>query len=428
MTTPRPDAARDNSAPVPPRGCPAHGMGPEVRRLYGADAEAHPKELYEALRQEHGSVAPVLLHGDVPAWIVLGYQDNLEVMRTPSRFSRDSRRWSAWQEGLIPDDSPLVPMVGWQPLCVFADGAELLRLRSAVTDSLDQLNRHGVRRYIARYTRQLVSAFARKGEADLVRDYAEPLPMLVVSQVLGLAPEEGQALVAPALDLVKGSATAAASNELVTQALRELVDAKKKRPGRDLASELIAHPSALTDDEIIEHLRLILVAAHQGTVNLLAHTLRLVLTDPRFRGSLSGAQMTLPDALDQVLWDTPPIAAVPGRWATGDTRLGGQQIREGDMLLLCPAAGNADPEVRAAEAPMHGNRSHLAFSFGPHQCPGADIGRAIAETGIDTLLSLLPDVRLAVLESELSIEAAWLTQRPAALPVAFEPRQVDAGR
>ncbi|GLF93339.1 cytochrome P450 [Streptomyces yaizuensis] len=424
MTTPRPDLTRDGSAPVPPPGCPAHDLGPEgLHRLYGAAAESDPPALYELLRREYGPVAPVLMHGDLPAWLVLGHRENLEVMRTPSLFSRDSRRWSMFREGRVPPESPLNPMIGWQPLCVFADGDEHARLRGAVTDGLAQFNRHGIRRHVTRRTRQLVAAFAEKGEADLIRDYAEQLPMLVMTQLLGLPEENGPRLVAACLDLMKGGETAYASNEAVVGILRSLVRRKRERPGRDLASSLMAHASGLTEDEVVEHLRLVLVASNETTVNLVANTLRLVLTDRRFRASLSGGQMTLPDALEQVLWDAPPISVVPGRWATGDTVLGGHHIREGDMLLLGLTAGNTDPRIRPdLTAPVHGNRSHLAFSSGPHECPGRDIGRGIAETGIDTLLSLLPGLELDASVTELSTSAAWLTERVDSLPVRFAPR------
>ncbi|AWI32741.1 cytochrome P450 [Streptomyces tirandamycinicus] len=405
---------------VPPPGCPAHGMAQSG--LVRLPEITDPARTYEGLRRQYGPVAPVLLHGDIPAWMVLGYRENLEVMRTPKLFSRDSRRWNAFIENRVPAESPLMPMVGWQPLCVFADGAEHARLRGAIVDGLSQFNRRGMRKYVTHYTRQLVAGFAADGTADLVRNYAEPLPMLVVSRLLGMTPDKGPLLVEPTLDLVRGSETAAASNAVVTQVLQELVAYKRTAPGDDLASRLILHSSRLTDTEVIEHLRLTLVAAHQGTVNLIAHTLRLILTDRRFRGNLSGGHMTLPDALEQVMWDNPSIATIPGRWATSDTTIGGQHVRKGDLLMLCIAAANVDPEQRPdLGVPMHGNRSHLALSAGPHECPGGDIGRAIADTGIDELTSILPDMALAVPETEIGITSNWLTTRPDALPVRFTP-------
>ncbi|MER7755304.1 cytochrome P450 [Kitasatospora sp. NPDC097643] len=429
MTTAFPD---DASSPTPPPGCPAHGhavepIGPGgLRRLFGPEAEADPAGLYEKLRAEHGEVAPVLLHGDLPAWLILGHGANITAMRTPSLFSRDSRRWSAFRDGDVPADSPLMPVIAWQPLCVFADGEEHRRLRGALLDGLNSFDRRGVRRHVRRFTTELVQVFGPTGHAELITQFAEHLPMLVMTQLLGMPDQYGPQLVSAARDLMKGTETAIASNEYVVASLRRTMATKRDDPGDDLVSRLLAHPAGLTDDEVMEHLRVVLLAANETTVNLIADTLKMVLTDPRFRAHLSGGQMTLGEALDQVLWDSPPMSLVAGRWATADTVLGGQQIRAGDMLLLGLAAGNLDPVVRPdPTAPLHGNRSHLSFGAGPHECPGQDIGRAVAEAGIDILLTLLPDLRLAVEEEELTWTSAWISRHLVELPVEFTPRVVE---
>lgn len=411
MSTPQPPSA-------PPPGCPAH-------RLYGPEAEADPMALYEKLRAEHGAVAPVLVHGDLPAWLVLGHRENLDVARTPSRFARDPRRWRDQQEGRVPADHPLSPMTAWQPVCHFVDGTDHERLRGAITESLERFDHRGIRRYVKRFADQLIDAFVQTGRGDLVADFAEPLPMLVMTQLVGAPESYGPQLVDAARDLIRGTETAVASNEFVTATLRELLARKRARPGRDFTSWMLEHHAALSDDEMVEHLRLVLIAAFETTANLIANTLRLVLTDERFRASLSGGHMTLPDALEQVLWNEPPLMTVLGRWATGDTDLGGVRIKAGDMLLLSPGAGNRDPEVRpdTAEA-IQGNRSHLAFSSGPHECPGQDIGRAIADTGVDTLLARLPDLELAVPVGELEWVSSLMTRHVVALPVRFTPRGV----
>lgn len=424
MTTPMPHDA----ASTPPPGCPAHGLGADgLRRLYGTEAEADPAALYEKLRAEHGEVAPVLLHGDVPAWLVLGHSANLTAMRTPSRFSRDSRRWTALQNGLVAADSPLMPVIGWQPLCVFADGAEHKRLRAAVTESLNRFDRRGIRRYVTRFADQLIQDFAPTGQADLVAQFAEHLPMLVMTQLLGMPDEYGPRLVDAARDLMKGTETAIESNDFVVAILRRTMERKRAVPGSDLVTWLMQHDAGLTDDEVLEHLRVVLLAANETTVNLIADTLKVVLADRRFRAHLAGGHMTLPDALDQVLWDSPPMLLVAGRWATGDTELGGREIKAGDMLLLGLAAGNVDPAVRPdLSKPLFGNRSHLSFGSGPHECPGQDIGRAIAETGIDILLTRLPDLQLGVAEEELTWTSAWISRHLVGLPARFAPRTVRA--
>jgi hypothetical protein len=136
--------------------------------------------------------------------------------------------------------------------------------------------------------------------------------------------------------------------------------------------------------------------------------------------------MTVPDAVEQVLWDEPPVMTCVGGYATADTNLGGQSVKAGDLLLLGLAAGNTDPFIRPDHAtPVHGNRSHLAFSRGPHECPGQDIGRTITGIAVDTLLVRLPDVQLTD-PAGLSWTSTTWSRHLNALPVAFTPRWATA--
>jgi hypothetical protein len=133
--------------------------------------------------------------------------------------------------------------------------------------------------------------------------------------------------------------------------------------------------------------------------------------------------MTVPEAVEQSLWDEPPFSTVLGYFAKQDTELGGQRIRKGDGLLLGIAPGNVDPRVRPdLSAHMQGNRSHLAFGGGPHECPGQDIGRAIADTGVDALLMRLPDVELDCDEDELTWTESIASRHLVELPVRFAPK------
>ena len=143
MTTPTPDSTHSFETPAP--RCPMGAGAGGVRQLYGAEAESQPYALYERLRAEHGTVAPVLLYGDVPAWLVLGHRENLDVMRS-RLFSSDSRHWHAMRDGSLPPDSPLLPITAWQPLIALTDGAEHARLRHAITESFARVNRHRMRR------------------------------------------------------------------------------------------------------------------------------------------------------------------------------------------------------------------------------------------------------------------------------------------
>ncbi|MBV7695391.1 cytochrome P450 [Streptomyces sp. TRM70350] len=414
----------DDLTAGPPPGCPAHNtLGPGgLHRLYGPEAR-DLGALYEKLRAEHGAVAPVLLHDDVPMWVVLGHAENLHMVRSPAQFTRDSRLWTPLLEGMVKPDHPLMPHIAWQPICSHAEGDEHLRLRGAVTGALTTIDFRSLRRHITRYTQILVNRFCEAGEADLVSQYADHLPMAVMCEILGMPDEYGDRIVHAARDMLKGTETAIASNQYIVDALGRLAAKRRAQPEDDFTSHLVTHPAGLSDDEVREHLRVVLIAAYEATANLLANVLRTVLTDPRFRAQLNGGQMTVPEAVEQSLWDEPPFSAVFAYFAKQETELGGQRIRKGDGLLFAPAPGNVDPKVRPdLTANMQGNRSHLAFGGGPHECPGQDIGRAIADIGVDALLMRLPDVELDCDEEDLTWTESISSRHLVELPVRFDPK------
>ncbi len=410
-------------ASAPPPGCPAHRPeGPAAGRLYGADAEADPMALYTRLREEYGAVAPVLVPGDVEAWLVLGHAENLEVLRSPHRFSSDPVHFAR----AVAPDHPVAPLTTRQSLINFADGEQHGRLRGAVSDSLARFNRRGIRQHITRSANALIDGFAATGSADLVAEFARTLPMLVMTRLLGLTDVPAERLAQACRDLLQATETAVASSEFLLTTLQDLVERAKAEPGAEFCSWLMQHEAGLADEEVVHHLRQILVASNEGTVNLIADTLRVMLTDERFRARLAGGNMTLADALDDVLWNNSPLGVLPARWATEDTRLGEQEIRKGDWVLNGLAAGNVDPLIRPdlAES-MQGNRSHLAFSSGPHECPGQSIALSMAELSIDVLLSRLPDLKIAAPPERLTRTPTWTSSHLDALPVEFTPREVD---
>jgi cytochrome P450 len=423
VTSETPSLTDTDPTPGPPPGCPAHGLGPGgLRRLYGPDAE-DLGALYERLREEHGPVAPVLLHDDVPMWVVLGHAENQHLVRSPSLYTRDSRIWSPLQEGMVKPDHPLMPHIAWQPICSHAEGDEHERLRAAVTAAMAPIDHRTLRRHIGRYTQGLVNRFCERGRADLVSQFADHLPMAVMCEILGMPEEYNDRMVQAARDALKGTETALQSHAYVMDALSRLTTRRRAQPEDDFTSHLIAHPAGLGDDEVREHLRLVLFAAYEATANLLANALRMVLTEPGFRARLSGGQMTVPEAIEQSLWDEPPFSTVFGYYAKQDTELGGQRIRKGDGLLFAPAPGNLDPRIRPdLSASMQGNRSHLAFGGGPHECPGQDIGRAIADVGVDALLTRLSDIQLDCAVEELRWRSSIASRHLVALPVRFEPK------
>ncbi|MGW0789622.1 cytochrome P450 [Streptomyces sp. NPDC002911] len=403
------------------RGCPVmHGGAGDLTRLYGPDAAIDPQGIYGRLRKEHGAVAPVLLEGDVRAWLVLGYRESRRVLDNPLQFSRDSRIWRDWQEGGVEETSPLIQMLGWRPDCVSQDGEPHRRLRRAVTDNLDILAGRGIRRHVTHFANKQIDAFAGKGSADLVSEYAEYLPMLVLTRLFGLPAAEGRSLAVSCAQVIKGGPDALEHNERIMRILAELAERKRIEPGPDFTTGLLGHDAGLDEEEILSHLRLVLITAHTTTSNLLARVLELIFTDASRLAGLASGQRAVSEVVEEVMWNAPPLAVLPGRFATADLELGGAQVKEGDLLVLGLAAGNLDPEIRPdSGVSVHGNQSHLAFSGGPHECPGQNIGQAIIEIAVDVLLHRLPGARLAVPGDELTSTASTWEARLDTLPVEF---------
>ncbi|MEU9733161.1 cytochrome P450 [Streptomyces sp. NPDC048002] len=414
------DENREGTAgPGAPRGCPVAHHSSDPVRLYGPEAATDPQGIYERLRKEHGSVAPVLLEGDIPAWLVLGYRDSRRVLDNPRQFARDGRIWRDWREGRVAETSPLVPMLAWRPDCVSQDGEAHRRLRGAVSDGLQSAADRGIRRHATHFANKQIDTFAGTGRADLVSEYSELLPMLVMARILGLAEAEGRRLVESCAQVMKGGEDAVMHDGVIREIFGELAERRRSEPGSDLATGLLEHHAGLDHDEVVAHLRAVLIAAHV-TTSLLARVLELVLTDAsRLSGLISG-QLTITAVMEEAMWNHPPLAVLPGRFAASDVELGGHSIEEGDLLVLGLAPGNHDPEVRPdPSASVQGNQAHLAFGSGPHECPGQSIGMSIIEVAVDVLLHRLPGLRLAVPPEELGATASTWMSLLNSLPVEF---------
>ncbi|WP_328463553.1 cytochrome P450 [Streptomyces sp. NBC_00448] len=404
---------------APPAHCPAR---PGAVALGGLEFQQTPAQLYQQLRRAHGPVAPVLLDGGVPAWLVLGYRELHYVTTNDELFARDSRRWNQWEA--IPADWPLLPYVGYQPSVLFAEGAAHRRRSGVISDALAEVDQFELKRHCEEVADRLINVFAGRGRADLMADYAHRLPLLAAIWMCGLPESQTADMVRDltlSLDAAEGEDPVAAYLR-VQQRVQALLDSRRVVPGPDVTSRMLAHPAGLADMEIVQDLISVIAAAQQPTANWIGNTLRLMLTDDRFAVTLSGGRGSAGQALNEVLWEDTPTQNFIGRWATRDTQLGGRQIRQGDCVVLGLAAANTDPEVRPdGHAGTGGNSAHVSFSHGEHRCPypAPELAEAIAGTAVEVLLDRLPDVELSVRPEELAWRPSIWMRGLDVLPVHF---------
>ena len=390
--------------------------------MYGPDFADDLAEFYRRTRSERGSVVPVLLVGDVPAWLVMSYRELLFVCRNPQVFSRSSYHWNLWSQ--ITEDWPLITPLIPMPSVLHAEGAEHGRRAGALSDVLEEVDQVDLARLCERTADQLIDSFAGAGEADLIAQYTQQMTPMVLARLIGF-PEER----IPDFnrDLILGSTStpdAPMAGLRVLETLGSFVAEQRKEPGPGLVGKLMRHPAELTDEEITLDMTVFFGAGQQPTVNWIGSTLRLMLIDDEFSLSLQGGRTSLDQALNEVLWQDPPVHNLFGRWALEDVDLGGCRIGKGDFICASLAAANTDARFRADAGPETGvNRAHVAFGHGEHSCPvGApEVAEVIAKTAVEVLLDRLPDTHLSVPAGDLRWnESAWLRSLES-LPVSFTP-------
>ncbi|NGO14325.1 cytochrome P450 [Streptomyces sp. HC44] len=390
--------------------------------MYGPGFAADPAAVYRKLRTQ-GPTAPVELAPGVQATLVTSYEAALHVLRSPETFSKDARRWRDLADGTVPMDSPVVPMMAYRPNALFSDGEEHRRLRGAITDSLARIEPNTLRGYVERSADTLIDRIAPRGEADLHGEYAQVMPLLVINRLFGCPPDLSERMVA-GMSAIFDGVDAEKANEQLTMALLDLIALKRATPGPDVTSWLMAHPAGLNDEEMVHELVVLMGAGTEPQQNLIANSLRLLLSDDRFAGSLGGGSLPVEDALDEVLWTDPPMANYAVHYPIRDVVYEGRLLRAGDPLVVSLAAANTDPALTADQ--RAGNRAHLAWSAGPHNCPAQSPARLIAAVAVEKLLDRLPDVELAVPVDQLEWRPGPFHRALASLPVRFPPAAVSS--
>lgn len=400
----------DSRPASPPNGSTTDGL----LSLYGPEFAADPESVYRRLRA-YGPIAPVELSPGVPGMLVTDYDVALEILRDQVRFPRDARRW---QQG-IPADCPILPIMAYRPTCNLTDDPDRSRLRKAVTDTLDRVDENALRTFVERSADRLIGRMSPQGETDLRTEYALVLPLMVFNELCGCPEDLGDRMVAAVREVLKWENSEEA-NMTLGLAVLELMALKRENPGHDMTTWLMEHPAELTDEEVAHQIVMLVGAGSELAQNLIANTLRLLLSDQRFAGDLSGGSLSVEDALDEVLWSDPPLANFAATYPVEPLDFHGVRVPADQPVVISFAAANNDPSTRAED--RAGNRAHLAWGIGPHACPAQRHARIIATVAIEKLLDGLPDMELAVPAEELTWRPGFIQRALSSLPVRFPAR------
>ncbi|WP_171059932.1 cytochrome P450 [Streptomyces montanus] len=387
-----------------------------------------PDKLYQWIRQEYGPVVPILLEHEggngIPAWLVIGYEELKQVCSHEELFTRDSRHWRELAEGRVPATWRLLPQVAYRDNTRFTDTPYHQPRRDALISALKRIDQTQTRRLIEAYADQLIDSFCALGSAELVAEYARPLPLLVLARLFGLRGNDVGQLLNAVHRMLQGGQQAQRADYEITAILDRLVADRRELPEDDLVSWLIAAVPGLSDEAVRQDIWLMFTSGAGAATGWIANCLAQLATDKELAAGLRSHRLSLEAVLRATLWNAPPAENVMGSFARVDVVLGGRTIRAGDMLIHGLGAANRDPalgEGSARDAHTVSNRAHAAFGAGQHRCPkpAVILGELITTVAVERLRQRCPHMALAHPERPLSWGPSFVVRALTALHVVF---------
>ncbi|MDH6622492.1 cytochrome P450 [Streptomyces sp. LBL] len=399
----------------------------KLEPLMTRDYESRPALVYERLRQAHGPVAPVDLLG-VPVWLVLGYEEALEVLRNDQEWPKGLGNWRAREEGRIPQDWPLAPSLDVNHILI-QGGEGYPALRGAWDAALRpfqdprQPQARQLRAKITRDADELITLFSQGGHsgwADLSAQFARPLPLMVASHLLGFPGSQHDDVLMDMWRVVDAGPDAGPALDRLLAALAELGAWKMKQPGEDFPSYLLAAHPGLGVEELSRELMMLagMTSDHVGI--LISNTVVEVIGgNAEARASLSAGMMR--ETMNRVVMQKPPLVNFVPRFPVADTRLGNYTIAAGDPVWVSVGAAHADPAFadKVCPASTISTRAHLAWGAGPRQCPARELATTTASIGVSRLLERLSGLELSLPTDQLPWRSSPFMRGLRSLPVRY---------
>jgi cytochrome P450 len=389
--------------------------------------KADPHPFYARLRAE-APVCRVILSDRQAAWLVTRYDDVLAVLMD-GRFAKD--RLNA----TTPDQrakAPWVPGI-FKPLTrnmLDLDPPDHTRLRALVHKAFTPRLVERLRERVQIICDRLLDRVQQNDAIDLVRQFALPLPVTVIAELLGIPWSDRTRFHRWSNRMVSVTSSrdaffAIPDVWLFMRYLRRLFGRRRADPRDDLITALVRAEEAgttLSEDELLAMVVLLLIAGHETTVNLIASGTLALLQHPDQLALLARDPALIRPAVEELLRYTSPVEIATERFAREDVTLAGTTIPRGELVLAVLASANRDERRFATPDALDIARQpneHLAFGHGPHYCLGAAFARLEGQIAIATVLRRLPDLRLARPPGSLRWRKGLFLRGLEQLPLAF---------
>ncbi len=395
--------------------------------LFSPDFKQDPFTTFAQMRDETPIYAHVSPNGST-TWYVTRYDDVLTVLRDNDRFVKDIRHT------MLPEERPssgrhssIQQRINENML--FSDPPDHTRLRALVTQAFTPRRVEKMQDQVQQIADDLLDQVALQGKMDVIADYALPLPVIVICEMLGIPKADRDMVSTWSQSIISPGSRGLNYRERKRQMrafvayLGEMFARRNLDPQDDLVTALVQAEEdgeRLTDAELSSMVALLLVTGHETTVNLIGNGVLALLQNPDQLQLLMENEDLLGTAVEELLRFDGPVETSTTRWVRRDCEFMGQQLKRGDIMRVVLASANRDTahfdnpdELNVTRQ----NNKHLAFGHGIHYCLGAPLARLEGKIAIKTLFDRFPQTRLFVSPDQLQWRSGVLFRGLEAFPV-----------
>ncbi|TDB84245.1 cytochrome P450 [Actinomadura sp. KC216] len=402
--------------------------------MFDADFHRDPYQVFDRLRSQSPVQRVQVSSRGHHAWLITGFEQARAALADP-RLSRDTRRFGY----LFGNRRDIAPAI--QATMLATDPPDHTRLRRLAAQAFTSTAVDRLRPRIQQITDQLLETIAPQGAADLIAEFAVPLPVTVICELLGV-PENDRPQLRHWSDTLFTTADATVRDEAshhIADYMTALVASRNHHANRspappsedgDLLDTLIAARHSgdrLSQEEVVSLAALLVIAGHETTTNLIGNAVLALLLNPDQQAAVTTDTDLLAPAIEEFLRYDSPLGIATVRFTTEPVAYGPTVIPAEQIVMICIGAANRDPAHYPAPAALDltragGRHGHLAFGHGPHYCLGSVLARAEARIALETLLHRLPELHLDAMPEQLVWRPSRMMRGLRTLPVRWHPR------